>query len=88
MRILYGPPTRIYSRTYWAVFGTILKGMARERRISKVIEVTDHKEVNMLNEEVQQLTASRRTQMSLLEKHICRSIEQCLSEERTEENID
>ena len=62
--------------------------MADERRVNKVIELIDHEVVNMLNEELVQLKASRRTQISLADNQICRSVEQCLNAERSEESIE
>ena len=62
--------------------------MADERRVNKVIELIDHEVVNMLNEELVQLKASRRAQISLVDNQICRSVEQCLNAERSEESIE
>ena len=61
--------------------------MTEEGRVNKVIELTD-REVNMSNEELVQLTASRRTQISLLDNQTCGSVEQCLNAERSEESIE
>ena len=54
--------------------------MTEEGRVNKVIELID-REVNMSNEELVQLTASRRTQISLLDNQTCGSVEQCLNAE-------
>ena len=61
--------------------------MTEEGRVNKVIELID-REVNMSNEELVQLTASRRTQISLLDNQTCGSVEQCLNAERSEESIE
>ena len=61
--------------------------MTEEGRVNKVIELID-REVNMSNEEPVQLTASRRTQISLLDNQTCGSVEQCLNAERSEESIE
>ena len=61
--------------------------MTEEGRVNKVIELIDH-EVSMSNEELVQLTASRRTQISLLDNQTCGSVEQCLNAERSEESIE
>ena len=61
--------------------------MTEEGRVNKVIELTD-REVNMSNEELVQLTASRRTQIILLDNQTCGSVEQCLNAERSEESIE
>ena len=42
----------------------------------------------MSNEELVQLKASGRAQISLLDNQICGSVEQCLNAERSEENIE
>ena len=62
--------------------------MAEERRVNKIIEFINHKVVNMSNEELVQLKASRRAQISLVDNQICRSVEQCLNAERSEESIE
>ena len=61
--------------------------MTEEGRVNKVIKLID-REVNMSNEELVQLTASRRTQISLLDNQTCGSVEQCLNAERSEESIE
>ena len=61
--------------------------MTEEGRVNKVIELIDH-EVSMSNEELVQLTASRRTQISLLDNQTCGYVEQCLNAERSEESIE
>ena len=61
--------------------------MTEEGRVNKVIELID-REVNMSNEELVQLTASRRTQIILLDNQTCGSVEQCLNAERSEESIE
>ena len=61
--------------------------MTEEGRVNKVIELIDC-EVNMSNEELVQLTASRRTQIILLDNQTCGSVEQCLNAERSEESIE
>ena len=61
--------------------------MTAEGRVNKVIEFIDLEEVNMSNEELMQLKASRRAQISLLDNQICGSAEQCLNAERSEESI-
>ena len=61
--------------------------MTEEGRVNKVIELID-REVNMSIEELVQLTASRRTQISLLDSQTCGSVEQCLNAERSEESIE
>ena len=61
--------------------------MTEEGRVNKVIELIDH-EVSMSNEEIVQLTASRRTQISLLDNQTCGYVEQCLNAERSEESIE
>ena len=61
--------------------------MTEQGRVNKVIELID-REVNMSNEELVQLTASRRTQISLLDNQTCGSVEQCLNAERSEESIE
>ena len=61
--------------------------MTEEGRVNKVIELID-REVNMSNEELVQLTESRRTQISLLDNQTCGSVEQCLNAERSEESIE
>ena len=63
-------------------------GMTEERRVNKVIELIDHETVNMSNKELVQLKASRRTQVSLVDNQICRSVEQYLNAERSEESIE
>ena len=62
--------------------------MTVEGRVNEVIELTDLKVVNMSNEELVQLKASQRTQISLLDNQIYGSVEQCLNAERSEENIE
>ena len=62
--------------------------MTVEGRVNEVIELTDLKVVNMSNEELVQLKASQRTQISLLDNEIYGSVEQCLNAERSEENIE
>ena len=61
--------------------------MTAEGRVNKVIELIDHEEVNMSNEERVQLKASRRAQISLLDNEICGSVEQCLTAEGSEEMV-
>ena len=61
--------------------------MTEEGRVNKVIKLID-REVNMSNEELVQLTASRRTQIILLDNQTCGSVEQCLNAERSEESIE
>ena len=61
--------------------------MTEQGRVNKVIELID-REVNMSNEELVQLTASRRTQIILLDNQTCGSVEQCLNAERSEESIE
>ena len=61
--------------------------MTEEGRVNKVIELIDH-EVSMSNEELVQLTASRRTQISLLDNQTCGYVEQCLNAEKSEESIE
>lgn len=51
LRISYGPPSWIIVSTLWVVFGAILKGMASESSVSKVIEATDHEGVEPNEEE-------------------------------------
>ena len=63
-------------------------GMAEERRVNKIIELIDQKVVNMSNEELVQLKASRRAQISLMDNQICKSVEQCLNAEWSEESIE
>ena len=63
-------------------------GMTEERRVNKVIELIDHEVVNMSNEELVQLKASKRAHISLVDNQICRSVEQCLNAERSEESIE
>lgn len=53
--------------------------MTVEGRVNEVIELTDLKVVNMSNEELVQLKASQRTQISLLDNQIYGSVEQCLN---------
>ena len=62
--------------------------MTAKGRVNKVIELIDHEVVNMSNEELVQLKASRRAQISLLYKQICGSVEQCFSVERSEEYVE
>ena len=62
--------------------------MTEERRVNKVIELIDHEVVNMSNEELVQLKASKRAHISLVDNQICRSVEQCLNAERSEESIE
>ena len=62
--------------------------MTVEGRVNEVTELTDLKVVNMSNEELVQLKASQRTQISLLDNQIYGSVEQCLNAERSEENIE
>ena len=47
--------------------------MKAEGRVNEVIEIIDHEVVNMLNEELVELKASRRAKISLLDNQICRS---------------
>ena len=63
-------------------------GMTEERRVNKVIKLIDHEVVNMSNEELVQLKASKRAHISLVDNQICRSVEQCLNAERSEESIE
>ena len=64
------------------------KGMTEEGRVNKVIELIDHEVVNMSNEELLQLKAGWRAQISLVDSQICRSLEQCLNPEKNEESIE
>ena len=47
--------------------------MKAEGRVNEVIEIIDHEVVNMLNEELVELKASRRAKISLLDNQICES---------------
>ena len=62
--------------------------MTAEGRVNKVIELIDHEEVNMSNNVLVQLKASRRARISLLDNKIYESVEQCLNTERGEESIE
>ena len=62
--------------------------MTAEGRVKKVIKLINHEVVNMSKEELVQLKASRRAQISLLDNQICGPAEQCLNAERSEESIE
>ena len=62
--------------------------MTAEGRVKKVIKLINHEVVNMSKEELVQLKASRRAQISLLDNQICGPAEQCLNVERSEESIE
>ena len=62
--------------------------MTAEGRVKKVIKLINHEVVNMSKEELVQLKASRRAQISLLDIQICGPAEQCLNAERSEESIE